>query len=144
LIVYKKQRFEKKPSPERFYICKDKFNALLREYKETGVVSNELGELFLILSKKIASARNFRGYTFIDDCIQDGLLTCLKYIHNFDPDKSSNAFGYFSMIIIRAFLVKIRTEESFHQFKKKLFKYDENGYLVEENDLSSAFNEDLE
>ena len=99
--------------------------------------------MFFLLSKKIASARNFRGYTFIEDCIQDGLLTCLKYIHNFDPDKSTNAFGYFSMIIIRSFLVKIRTEECFFQFKKKMFKYDEAGYLVEENNVSSDFSEEL-
>ena len=139
MIVNKKQRFEKKDtSKDRFYISKDEFSKLLVEYRKTKVITNELGEMLLLLSKKIASSNNFRGYTFIDDCIQEGLLTCLKYIHNYDPEKSSNPFGYFSQIIIRTFLVKIKAEQSYYALKKKLFKYDEQGYLVEENDIFSS------
>lgn len=142
MIVHKGDRFTKPKTPERFYIDKSEFLLLLVEYKKTGKVNNQLGEMLLLLAKQIASANNFKNYPDIDEWMQEGVLTCLKYMHNFDPFKQDgNAFGYFSQIIIRTFLVKIKLEKASLEFKKKISKYDANGYIIEENNIYSSLDE---
>ncbi len=39
----------------------------------------------------------------IDKQICDGIENCVQYIHNFNPEKSSNPFAYFTQIIHYAF-----------------------------------------
>jgi hypothetical protein len=56
--------------------------------------------------------------------LANGLLTgnCLLYIHNFDPAKSSNPFGYFTQIIYYAFLRRIQKEKRHTYIKYKLLE----------------------
>jgi len=49
--------------------------------------------------------------------ISDGVENCLVYFHNFDPEKSSNPFGYFTQIIYYAFIRRIQKERK-HQYIK--------------------------
>ena len=48
---------------------------------------------------------------FREDMISDGIENCVQYIHNFDPEKSSNPFAYFTQIIHFAFLRRIMKEK---------------------------------
>lgn len=41
----------------------------------------------------------------------DGIENCLLYINNFDSNKSSNPFAYFTQIIWYAFLRRIQKEK---------------------------------
>jgi hypothetical protein len=43
--------------------------------------------------------------------ISDGIENCLHYIHNFNPEKSSNPFAYFTQIIYYAFIRRIQKEK---------------------------------
>ena len=36
---------------------------------------------------------------FREDMISDGIENCVQYIHNFNPEKSTNPFAYFTQII---------------------------------------------
>ena len=77
----------------------------------------------------------------------NGLLTgnCVQYIHNFDPEKSNNAFAYFTQIINYAFLRRIQKEKKQLEIKTKIIErtgYDEV-MMVDENLLAennSVFN----
>jgi hypothetical protein len=40
----------------------------------------------------------WRGYTYIDEMRSEAILTCVKYAHNFNVEKSNNAFSYFTQI----------------------------------------------
>ena len=62
------------------------------------------------------------GNTFRDDMISDGIENCLVYVHNFDPDKSSNPFGYFTQIIFYAFIRRIQREKKHTYIKYKLME----------------------
>lgn len=60
----------------------------------------------------------------------NGILTgnCIQYIHNFDPQKSTNPFAYFTQIIHYAFLRRIQKEKKQLEVKTKLIEktgYDE-------------------
>jgi len=140
MILKKDIRFEKPDTLEtRFYVNNKILKELLDKYKATGVISDELGKCFLLIAKKLATASNFRGYTYVDDFVQEGVECCLKYIHNYDPAKGSNPFGYFTQIMKFAFVNKIKQEGNYQKIKKKAQEYDEEGYLIESNTVNKDF-----
>ena len=53
---------------------------------------------------------NFFGYTYREDMVLDGVENCLRYIANFNPEKSTNPFSYFSQIAHFAFIRRIKSE----------------------------------
>ena len=62
-------------------------------------VSNYLGECFLKIATHLSYKPNFVNYMFREDMISDGIENSVQYIHNFDPEKSTNPFAYFTQII---------------------------------------------
>ena len=51
--------------------------------------------------------------------IGDAIENCLRYIHNFNPEKSSNPFAYFTQIMYYAFLRRIEKEKKQTYIKYK-------------------------
>ena len=47
---------------------------------------------------------------------------CVQYIHNFDPEKSTNPFSYFTQIIHYAFLRRIGKEKRQLEIKTKIIE----------------------
>ena len=94
MIEYKKQ----------YYISKD-------NDEELPIISEYLGSVFLKIAQRLSFRPNFINYAFKDDMISDGIENCLHYIHNFDPEKSSNPFAYFTQIIYYAFIRRIQKEK---------------------------------
>ena len=72
--------------------------------------------------------------------ISDGIENCVQYIHNFDPNKSSNPFAYFTQIIHYAFLRRIQKEKKQLEIKTKIIE--KSGYdevmMVDESLLSGS------
>lgn len=54
----------------------------------------------------------------------NGLLTgnCLTYVNNFNPDKSSNPFGYFTTIMAYAFIRRIQREKKHTYIKYRMLE----------------------
>ena len=63
---------------------------------------------------------------FREDMICDGIENCLQYIDNFNPEKSSNPFAYFTQIIYYAFLRRIQKEKRQLEIKSKILE--KSGY----------------
>ena len=53
-------------------------------------ISNYLGECFLKIATHLSYKPNFVNYMFREDMICDGIENCVQYIHNFNPEKSTN------------------------------------------------------
>ena len=85
-------------------------------------ISNYLGECFLKIATHLSYKPNFVNYMFRDDMISDGIEKCVQYIHNFDPNKSSNPFAYFTQIIHYAFLRRIQKEKKQLEIKTKIIE----------------------
>ena len=130
MIVYKKQRFEKKATKDRHFIGNADLIPLLQEYKQTRVMTNEFASALMLVAKKLASSNNFRNYDYAEDFIQDALLCCVKYIHNFDLEKSQNPFGYITEIMKISFLSRINNESKWTKLKEKARMYDADGVLI--------------
>lgn len=121
------------------YVNNKEFLAAISEYrqkviaaKETGkprpLVTNYLGECFLKIATHLSYKPNFVNYMFREDMICDGIENCLQYIDNFDPEKSTNPFAYFTQIIYYAFLRRIQKEKKQLEIKGKILErsgYDE-------------------
>lgn len=88
-----------------------------------------IGECIFKIATKLATKPNFASYTYKDEMISDGIEVCIRYIHNFDPEKSNNPFAYFTQIIYYAFLQRIQKEKKQAYIKAKSF---ENSAIMNE------------
>jgi hypothetical protein len=103
-------------------------------------ISNYLGECFLKIATHLSYKPNFVNYMFREDMISDGIENCVQYIHNFDPEKSTNPFAYFTQIIHYAFLRRIQKEKKQLEIKTKIIErtgFDEV-MVVDDNLLSNG------
>ena len=91
-----------------------------QEGKSKPQVSNYIGECILKIATHLSYKPNFINYSYRDDMILDGVENCIQYLDNFNPDKSSNPFAYFTQIIYYAFLRRIAKEKKQSYIKGKL------------------------
>tara|TARA_B100000953_G_scaffold117959_1_gene97195 strand:- start:323 stop:961 length:639 start_codon:yes stop_codon:yes gene_type:complete len=84
-------------------------------------VTEYIAMCFLQIAQRLSYRPNFINYTYKDDMISDGLENCLAYMHNFNPEKSTNPFAYFTQIIYYAFLRRIQKEKKQQYVKYKYF-----------------------
>ena len=75
------------------------------------VIPRYIGECFLKIANHLSYKPNFVNYMFREDMISDGIENCVQYIKNFNPEKSSNPFAYFTQIIHYSFLRRIQKEK---------------------------------
>ncbi len=85
-------------------------------------VPNYIGECFLKIATHLSYKPNFVNYMFREDMICDGIENCLQYIDNFNPEKSTNPFAYFTQIIYYAFLRRIQREKKQLEIKTKILE----------------------
>lgn len=108
---------------KRLYTEMIKYTRAYNEAKEAGTelpkVSNYIGECIWLIANRLSTNRNFIGYTYREEMIGDAIENCLRYLHNFNPDKSNNPFAYFTQIMYYAFLRRIEKEKKQSYIKYK-------------------------
>jgi len=90
------------------------------------VIPRYLGECFMKIARHLSYKPNFVNYMFKEDMISDGIENCVQYINNFNPEKSSNPFAYFTQIIHYAFLRRIQKEKKQLEIRQKII--DKSGF----------------
>lgn len=124
--------FKKKPKGIH-YVDNKKLNAEMIIYinglnaaKAIGLTGHALpripdyiGECIFKIAHGLAHKGNFIGYSYRDEMVSDGIENCLMYLHNFNPEKSTNPFAYFTQIIYYAFLRRIQKEQKQQYIKHK-------------------------
>ena len=114
---------KKEKSGKAHYVDNKKFFAAMVEYKKEvdeadkqgkprPQIPNYIGECFMQIAQHLSWKPNFIRYTYRDDMVSDGIENCIKYIDNFDPEKTNNPFAYFTQIIFYAFLRRIQREKT--------------------------------
>lgn len=115
------------------YVNNEELLAALKEYRikllkarEDGMpnprVTDYVGSCLLKIATHLSYKANFINYSYREEMISDGVENCIRYLHNFDPDKSSNPFAYFTQIIYYAFLRRIAKEKKQSYVKQKLIR----------------------
>ena len=105
---------------EAMVAYKEKVNNAKENNRTKPDVTNYIGECFLKIANHLSYRPNFINYTYRDDMISDGIENCLQYMNNFDPNKSTNPFAYFTQIIYYAFIRRIQKEKKQQLVKQKL------------------------
>lgn len=119
----KRQKRDHYIDNERFFREMQEWKKTVHEAEQTGEkeppVTSYIGECFLKIAEQLSSKPNFAHYAYRDEMICDAVENCIVYAANFDPDKSSNPFSYFTQIIYYAFLRRIQREkkQSFIKYK---------------------------
>ena len=141
-MVYRKKKSE-------HYVNNKEFLAAIIEYKRLVALADEaekprpripnyLGDCFLKIATHLSYKPNFVNYMFKDDMICDGIENCVRYIHNFNPEKSKNPFAYFTQIIYYAFLRRIQQEKKQLEIKNKILEKTNFDEVFDANDLDSG------
>ena len=136
-VMTKRRRSEHYVNNKEFLTAIVEYKARIRRAEENGEpkprITNYLGECFLKIATHLSYKPNFVNYMFKDDMICDGIENCVQYINNFDPEKSSNPFAYFTQIIHYAFLRRIQKEKKQLEIKTK---------IIERSGYSEVFSDD--
>lgn len=98
--------------------CKD----AIAEGKEEPRISNYLGECIYLMAEKISYMPKFVNYSFREEMVSDAIENCIVYFHDFNPEKYTNPFAYFTQVIYYAFLRRISKEEKDRYIKYKYFQ----------------------
>lgn len=113
------------------YVDNKKFLEAIKNYRQRvqeakekdlpkPVVDEYIGECIYKIATHLSYKPNFINYSYREEMISDGIENCLTYVDNFDPDKSSNPFSYFTQITWYAFLRRIQKEKKQSYIKHQL------------------------
>lgn len=119
------------PRRKRNYVNNPEFLEAIVKYKEqckeaeecgdaNPRIPNYIGQCIYQIATRLASKPNFSGYSYKEEMISDGLENAIQALGNFDPNKSSNPFAYFTQIIWYAFLRRIEKEKKQLYIKHKV------------------------
>ena len=88
------------------YIDRNQLHQLMRDYKDTGKISEELGKMFMIMTDHILGHSNFRNYTadLKEEMRSHALMLLVKYSHNCDAYQrdARQTFNYITTIIFNS------------------------------------------
>lgn len=138
-----------RPKKSEHYVNNKDFLAALEQYAIDVARAKEreqpkpripryIGECFLKIANHLSYKPNFVNYMFKDDMICDGIENCVRYIHNFNPEKSKNPFAYFTQIIYYAFLRRIQQEKKQLEIKNKILEKTNFDEVFDSNDLDAS------
>ena len=108
------------------------------EDKPKPQIPRYIGECFLKIANHLSYKPNFVNYMFKDDMICDGIENCVRYINNFNPEKSKNPFAYFTQIIYYAFLRRISQEKKQLEINNKILEKTNFDEVFDANDLDAS------
>jgi len=108
---------------KQLYAVMQEFKKACNEAEEAGDefprIPDYVGRCLLKIAQRLSTKPNFINYTFREEMISDSIENCIHYIKNFDPEKSTNPFAYFTQIIYYAFLRRIQKEKKQLYIKHK-------------------------
>ena len=105
-------------------LCKhiEKVKAAQEAGRPLPTPSNLIGQAIIDIATRLAWKHNFRGYSWRDEMIDDGIMAATSAINKYDPERSQNPFGFFTQCIYWAFQSRIRKENEENKQKREYMK----------------------
>ena len=139
------------PRKKQHYVDNEKFLEVMGDYREKFLEAKDndterpklpeyAGECFLKIAERLSHRPNFINYAFREEMVSDGIENCVMYAGNFNPEKSTNPFAYFTQIIYFAFLRRIEKEKKQLYIKYKTME--EYSSLEDHVDMGEMSSED--
>lgn len=131
---------------EEFKKYKAKYDAWVEGGKEGPKprLSEKIGKAILQIATKRCNSRQYVRYTQLwkEEMINDAVEVCVRYAHNFNPEKSSNPFSYLTTTVNNAIKQRIKKEHDNQYIKAKSF--DNAHGVFAEIDSNNINEEDVE
>lgn len=120
--VAKKKVFKKKRRrrTKHDYIDKKDLLAEVIACKEVDVMSNKLAAMLQLIARKFAQSRNLAGYTYSEDMQAFAMMMLVKTWRAFKPEKSNNAFAFYTQCIKNSFIQFLNQEKAVRNLRDKL------------------------
>lgn len=86
-------------------------------------LSDTIGKAILDIAYRRTYSKNFIGYTqsWKEEMVDDAIETCVKYAHNYNPEKYNNPFAYITQLVTNAIIQRIKIEKMHTYIKYKSF-----------------------
>ena len=136
---------------KQHYVDNERFLEVMSDYREKylqakdndtelPIIPDYAGECFLKIAERLSHRPNFINYAFREEMVSDGIENSVMYASNFNPEKSTNPFAYFTQIIYFAFLRRIEKEKKQLYIKYKTME--EHSSLEDHVDMGEMSSED--
>ena len=118
---------------------KRKLKEAREQGKEDPRLSNYIGECIWKMANKLSCKPCFINYSYRDEMISDAIENCILYFNDYDPNRGSNPFAYFTQVIYFAFLRRINKEEKnryiiYKNFQETVINNGHAGFLIDGDD----------
>lgn len=100
-----------KRDPKRHYVRNKDLLPEVERCRESGLISNELGRMLLLIVKNYSKKSNWSNYTYREDMIGHAMVHLTKGALKFDPARSNNPFAYYTQITKNAFIQILKQEK---------------------------------
>lgn len=139
IIMKRRISHNKAKSEDSHYVDNKEFLRAFIEYNSAYKIAKEKGEsppripdyigrCFIKIAEKFSNHKSFIGYPYKDEMIADAIENCIMYAYDFDPNRGTNPFAYFTTVVWHAFIRRINKENKnkyiiykSHQMKSFLF-----------------------
>ena len=144
------------------YVDNEKFLLEIKEYKkqcreaedagkDKPRVSEYIGKCIYLIAENLSHKPRFMNYSFRDELVSDAIENCFLYFDNFNSDKYSNPFAYFTQIIYYAFHRRISKEEKnryiiYKKFQESVLDTSDAALMIDADDqhlISSTMYDNL-
>jgi DNA-directed RNA polymerase specialized sigma subunit len=71
--------------------------------KEKDELTKEALDMFILMARKFSKKLNYIYPEDREDCISFAVMDCYQYWRGYDPEKSQNAFAYYTQVIKNGF-----------------------------------------
>ena len=140
--IKKKRVRRTKEELKENYVDPKQMEDAIKKYYETGVLTNELGDMIQKIATRLGYAQNFYRYSYKDCMIGDAVIKMMTALirKRFKCDSGYNPFSYFTKVAWRAFQNRIKVENKRHEGFQR---YQEQMYdlMHEQGRLPSAKNQ---
>lgn len=103
MMIKKVTNIEVLPKKKTNYLKNKDLLAEVIICKEAGFMSDKLARMLTLLTAKYGKAPSFAGYTFNEDMQAYAMMMLCKTWAGFKPERSDNAFAYYTQCINSSF-----------------------------------------
>lgn len=93
------------------YLNNKELLAEVKKSKRKGQMSNKLAQMLQMLCTRYASKGNFINYTYNEDMQAYAMMMLVRTWNAFNPEKSSNAFAFFTQCVKHSFIQYLNQEK---------------------------------
>ncbi len=85
-----------------------------------GSITNNLANMFIMMTDRYAQRSNWRGYTYLDEMKGQALLQLSQMGLQFDESRTENPFAYFTMVLQNSFTRILNIEKDSQNLRDDL------------------------